>query len=76
MVVVVIVVVVATTVLLYNIYIIYISVKSLSHFKPFKDIFLNFFYQVFSITNLKNIFVKGVYKGPLLGTLSHEPKFK
>ena len=47
-------------ILLYNIYIIYISVKSLSHFR---SIFFKFFYEVICIINLKNTLFKGFTRG-------------
>ena len=47
-------------ILLYNIYIIYISVKSSSHFR---SIFFKFFYEVICIINLKNTLFKGFPRG-------------
>jgi hypothetical protein len=63
------------TVLLYNIYIIYISNKSLSHFKM-KQIIIKKFYEVIRIINKKRHYLRGFYKGGPLGDPSHEPNFK
>ncbi len=59
MVVVVIVVVVVTTVLFYNVYIIYIIIKSLSRFR---SVFFKKKYEIIYIINLKNTFLRGSTK--------------
>ena len=41
-----------------------------------KQIIIKKFYEVNSIINKKRYYLRDFYKGPLLGTLSHEPKFK
>ncbi len=45
----------------------------LSRVKPFKDIFLNFFDEVFSIINFKKILLKGFTRGdPLVPSLTKQ----
>ena len=59
--------------MLYNIYIIYISDKSLSRFRS--DFFLKNLRSDLHHKFEKQI-IQGVYKGGPLGALSHEAKFK
>jgi hypothetical protein len=61
-------------VLLYNIYIIYISDKSLSRFRS--DFVLKKKYEVICIINFQTHIISGVYKGGALGALSREAKCK
>ena len=52
---------VVVVVVIYDIYIIYISVKSLSHFRS--NFYLKKIYEVICIINLKNTLFKGFTRG-------------